>query len=170
VLVVLVVFAGLVTGWLRGGRVRHLGDVHLRGGWLAVAAGLGQVALALVPAAPRVLLAVPLAALVVFLWANRMLPGLGLLVLGLALNAAVIAVNGAMPVSRDAVLAVGAHPAEVAGARHRLLDDGDRLAPLADVVPLPALRTVVSAGDVVLAAGVAVLFANLMRPPRRRAA
>ncbi|MDP9405291.1 MAG: DUF5317 domain-containing protein, partial [Actinomycetota bacterium] len=86
-----------------------------------------------------------------------------LVVVGAALNAVVIFANGAMPVSREALLAVARHPYEFAPGKHRLLEPGDPLPWLADVVPLPLLRTVVSVGDVVLAAGIALLVTNLMR-------
>jgi hypothetical protein len=81
----------------------------------------------------------------------------------------VIAANGAMPVSREAILAVSRHPAEVVPGRHRLLTTQDLLPWLADVIALPPLRTVVSVGDVVLAAGVGLLVMRLMQPPPRRA-
>ncbi|MGH3664575.1 MAG: DUF5317 domain-containing protein, partial [Egibacteraceae bacterium] len=122
---------------------------------LAASRGVGSaVALPLLGASQLALLG--------FLWANRFLPGMPLIFAGFALNAAVILANGGMPVDRDALEAVVSGAAAFEPGKHRLLAPGDPLPWLADVIPLRPLRTVVSAGDVVLAAGVAVLVANLM--------
>ncbi len=98
------------------------------------------------------------AAVALFLAMNRHLPGILLAVVGLALNAMVIAANGAMPVSQWA--AEQAHvpfSEEAAGLKHERLDAATRLPWLGDAVPLPRLHMVISAGDVVLALGVARL-------------
>ncbi|MGH9069328.1 MAG: hypothetical protein ACRD0J_17830, partial [Acidimicrobiales bacterium] len=50
---------------------------------------------------------------------------------------------------------------------HHLAGPGDHLVALADVVPLAPLSEVVSAGDLVLAVGLASLAAGLTRPRRR---
>lgn len=169
VLIVVTMVAGVVAGWLRGGRVRHVGSAAIRGGVLALVAAVAQVVHALAPSA-EVALAMTAAsqvALLTFLWLNRYLAGALLVALGSTLNALVILANGAMPVSRDAVMAVQRHPYEI-GGRHRLLEDGDSFGWLADVIALPLLRTVVSVGDIILAAGVGLMVMWLMRPPRRR--
>ena len=170
VLVVLTVAGGLLVGRLRGGRLRHLGDAPLRATWLAVVAAGAQFAFALAPSptAGVVLTGISQAGLLTFLWCNRFLAGALLVAVGSLLNSIVIAVNGAMPVSRDAMLAISRHPAEVVAGRHRLLTESDPLPWLADVIPLPLLHTVVSVGDVVLAAGIGLLVTDLMQPRRRR--
>ena len=170
VLVVLTVAGGLLVGLLRGGRLRHLGDARLRATWLAVVAAAAQFMFALAPtvAAGVALTTISQAGLLAFLWCNRFLAGALLVAVGSLLNSAVIIFNGAMPVSRDALLAISRHPAEVVGGRHRVLAESDALPWLADVIALPLLRTVVSVGDVVLAAGIGLLVTNLMQPPRRR--
>jgi hypothetical protein len=169
VLVVLTVVAGLLVGFLRGGRLRHLADAPLRAAWLAGLAALAQFLFALAPTATSgvVLTALSQAGLLAFLWRNRYLAGATLVALGSLLNSLVILSNGAMPVSREALLAVSRLPAEVGAGRHRLLESTDALPWLADVIALPLLRTVVSAGDVVLAAGIGLLVADLMRPRRQ---
>ena len=170
VLIVVTVVLGVVSGLLRGGSVRHLTAASLRGAGLAVAAAVAQVVNAFVPA-PAVAVAmttVSQAALLGFLWLNRYAAGAFLVAVGSTCNAVVIVANGAMPVSREAIMAVARHPYEVMG-RHRLLEPGDALPWLADVIGLPVLRTVVSVGDVLLAAGVGLLVSALMQPPRRRA-
>ena len=171
ILIVATMAAGVVVGWVRGGRVRHVGAAAVRGGLLAVGAALAQALHAAVPDA-RVAIATTVlsqTALLAFLWLNRFAAGALLVALGSALNAVVILANGAMPVSREALIAVQRHPYEVFG-RHRLLERGDSFAWLADVIALPLLRTVVSVGDVILAAGVGLLVVWMMRPPRRRSA
>ena len=172
VLVALTVAAGVVLGYARQGRLRRLGQADLRFPALIGVALAGQVGLSAVagtggPARTALLIAVN-AALLGFAWANRMLPGMGLVMLGFALNALVILANGGMPVAPEALAAIGERPAVLATGRHRLLQPGDRLSVLADVLPVPVLRSVYSVGDVTLAAGTGTLVANLMC--RRRAA
>jgi hypothetical protein len=82
-------------------------------------------------------------------------PGLVAAAGGLAANAGVVALNGAMPVRSLSPWS--------ASHLHRGLRTGDRLAGLADVIRLPGTHTMVSAGDVVLVVGaVAALTAALI--------
>lgn len=82
-------------------------------------------------------------------------PGLVAAAGGLAANAAVIALDGAMPVRSLSPWS--------ASHLHRGLRAGDRLTGLADVIRLPGTHTMVSAGDVVLTLGaVAALTAALI--------
>lgn len=174
VLTVVTVAAAVVVGWLRGGTLRHLAAIELRGAWLLGLSVAAQLALwlatRLADAGPA--LAVPLlglsqAALLAFLWANRLQPGIALAFLGFALNATVILANGGMPVERAALAAVSSGPVDITPGKHRFLQPGDRLPWLADVIALPPLKTVVSVGDIVLAAGVGVLVTARMQPSRR---
>jgi Family of unknown function (DUF5317) len=89
---------------------------------------------------------------------NRSLPGLLIAAVGLLMNLAVISANGAMPVSRDAVRAAGGDELEISeeGLKHEVLDDDTRLGFLGDIIPLRGLG-IWSAGDLVLAAGLALL-------------
>ena len=167
VLVALTVACAVLAGWLRGGRLRHLAALPFRGGALVLVAAVAQVLFALAPSPPAavVLTVLSQAALLAFLWLNRYLAGALLIALGSLLNTVVVVANGAMPVSREALIALGRHPAELAAGRHRLLEEGDVLPQLADVVALPALRTIVSAGDIVLAAGLGLLVVAAMAAP-----
>jgi Family of unknown function (DUF5317) len=171
-LIALTVAAGAVVGHLRGGRLRNLGKLRLRRPMLVGLAAVCQLALIVTGpsgiAKAFLLLAVNVV-LLTFTWMNRLLPGTGLLLLGFALNAAVITANSGMPVSPSALLAIGEQPATLTQGRHQLLKAGGRLAVLGDVLPVPALHSVYSIGDVAIAAGAGVLMANLMRPPRRAA-
>ena len=165
----------VLVGYLRGGRLRRLTEVRLAGLPVIGVAVAAQAALALlsvvdgpVETVGRGLLAASLAAVLAFVWINRRLPGMWLVAIGFLLNAAVILPNGAMPVSPEAIAALGGDGAIDEG-KHRLLTDGDVLPWLADVIPVPGLRIIVSVGDILLALGVAVLVARLMRGLPRHA-
>lgn len=178
VLVLATVLCAVLVGYARGGRLANLGHVDLRHGWLVFVSVLAQGALAAVVAldGPAAAVSGPLllashVALLVFVVGNRLLPGMFLVFAGFAMNAAVITLNGAMPVAQEAVLAVSRGEAStITPGKHRLVSEGDLLTPLADIFAIPALRTVVSAGDIVLAAGVGILVVNLMtvRSSRRQ--
>lgn len=168
-LIVVVVGLAVLVGRLAGGRLEHLASTPLRGVLLAGAAAVAQFLHALTPN-PAVGVALTLTSqgcLLWFLWLNRYLAGVALVALGSTMNTAVIAANGAMPVTREAIMAVSRQPYEMTSGRHRLLTPDDALPWLADIIPLPLLRTVASVGDVVLAAGIGLLVVQLMRAPRR---
>lgn len=164
----LVVATAVATGYLRGGRLRRIAASRINASWLLFV-GL-SIQLAAGAAAARSLVAAPVSTallvtsqLLVAGWVvkNRYRPGLPLIFAGLALNTAVIAANGSMPVDPKAIEAIGLAGVEPAG-RHELLTATTRLAWLADRLPLPPLRTVVSVGDAVLAAGLLPLVSHLM--------
>lgn len=163
-LVVVVLSVALGTGRLLGGRITRLASVTFCRSWLLGVALAAQIVVFAAPGtAATIALAVSQVAPLGFLWANRTLPGMPAIALGFGLNAAVILANGAMPV------ATGGVPT----GRHRLMQPGDALTFLADVVPLPPLGIMVSVGDLVLAFGVGVLVIRLMlrlpaQPVQRR--
>jgi hypothetical protein len=98
-----------------------------------------------------------------FLWGNWQVAGVPLIAAGLLLNGVVVVLNFAMPVSITAAERAGLHSADL-----RLGDDPfhERAGPhtllpdLGDTIPvaLPMQPQVVSPGDVLIAAGVALLF------------
>jgi hypothetical protein len=141
---------GLALGLLGGGRLGNVGRRSFRL-WPLLPAG----ALLQAVDSPRAL-ALSYLVLLVFAAANLRVPGFGLLFVGLALNAAVVVANGAMPVHAD-----------VAGlsGKHRLERPGDRLAFLDDRLDVRPLGEVLSFGDVVLAVGLTVVAAALVRRP-----
>jgi hypothetical protein len=109
-----------------------------------------------------------------FLVMNRRIPGLALILVGLALNVVVIAANGAMPVSASAARNAGVEPPGegVGDVEHELLTDETNLPWLGDVLSFPGLPGVFSVGDVVLALGVGQLVysrATWNKGPRRAA-
>ena len=110
---------------------------------------------------------------------NRRVPGAALMAAGLTMNLAVVALNGGMPVGREAIRAAGANGVIVIedGAKHHLMSNADVLRPLADVVPVPPpFGAVFSIGDILLYGGLAWWcfavtrgrFRANIRPPARR--
>jgi hypothetical protein len=159
-----VLLGALVLGWARGGSLDRLGHLPLRQKRLVVAALLLQL-LGGLAGGWRYPLGLALSALLVavFLVLNRGLRGTGLVAAGLLLNALVVAANGAMPVSGDAMGRARLSTQDIlsdADPRHELIDDRTRLALVADRVPvyLPGHPEIVSAGDVLVAAGLAELL------------
>jgi hypothetical protein len=71
-----------------------------------------------------------------------------------------VALNGAMPVSLNALIRAGVGNATITDPRHELSDAATRLPWLGDVVPvaLPGLGQAVSPGDVLIAAGAGLLL------------
>lgn len=172
-LVLVVLLAGLLLGWLTGGSLDRLGGVPLRRRRLVVAA-LAAQALGAVVGGPFHALGLLGSALLVaaFLLANRGIRGTGLVALGLLANALVVGANGAMPVSEVASGRAGVSTQDLltgADSRHELAGASTRLPWLGDVVPvpLPVRPEVVSPGDVLLAAGLAQLVVLGMRGGRR---
>lgn len=179
--------AGLVLGWLAGGRLDNLASVRLR---LVQALFLGLFLRYAVQYAiesgnePAQAFRLPLfslgfALLLGALWANRSHPGIPLAFVGILLNAAAMVINGGyMPVWTPAIAAAGLPIGDVASAFHVLVNPTTggalpadfliRAIPLGDIVPIPVpgLRNVASLGDFFLAGGLAFfLFASTVRAP-----
>ncbi len=158
VLILVVVAAGV--GLLRGGSLETLAGTRFR--WTPVLYGALIVqfgfdlwnppwfddggGLAVVVASQ--------AAVALFFALNWKLPGVALAAIGFILNVAVIAPNGAMPVSERAAELAGAEGSAEFGIKHESLDDDTTLPWLADVIPLPGTGVIVSVGDVLLAMGI----------------
>lgn len=172
----LALVVGAVVGLGRGGRPGNIGHHRLRAWWLVVA-GFGLQA-----AADRldlgsfgtVAVLLGATALLAFAAVNPHVVGIGVVAVGVAANALVIGLNNGMPVRPSAVVA--AHVASVDdeaalsyGNRHHRQSGADRLAWLADIIPIPAFREVVSFGDLILAVGVAAAVAHLLGPGPRHA-
>ncbi len=177
--VLMVLAIAVVASLLRGGRFSRLAQAPLRWVWLLFVGVLLQVAADILVILEVLQATGPLAyglllssQLVVVTWAlaNWQLPGLILVGIGLALNAAVMAANGAMPVDPEAIAALGRDSGDLVRGKHVLMDDDTRLPWLADIWPVPPLRSIISVGDVVLAAGLIPITHYLMtyRPPSQR--
>ena len=149
---------------LRGGSLESLAATKFRWSGLLFAGLGGQIAIEmwspewLDEGAGLAVLLLSNALVAGFLAANVHLPGVALAAIGMALNVIVIAANGAMPVSTRALEKAG-FEGDVGdfGTKHELLDEDTRAPWLADVIPVPYARAIISLGDVVLALGIAQL-------------
>jgi hypothetical protein len=89
-----------------------------------------------------------------------------LLSAGALMNLAVIAANGGMPVDPDALRAVGRSGVDVTAGflyKHVPMDSGTHLAVLADRIPVPVQRNVISIGDVLMAVAITLWVADSVR-------
>ena len=174
----------LCTVPLAGGRIGALADVRFERAWaLPAALGLQMLIVYVLPGAPgEVLNAAHVASYVlalVFVVANRRVPGLLIIAAGGALNFLAIAANaGVMPASRSALATAGLADthgqfASSASVAHPMLGF------LGDVFAVPAswpVHNVFSVGDVLIVAGVAIGLHVICRSrlatlvPQRRAA
>jgi Family of unknown function (DUF5317) len=182
ILFLAVVAFALALGYALGGRIHELEKLRLRW-WPLAIIGLALQFLPLPSgrwgadlAVRIVVLGCSYALLILFCILNVRLPGMPLLLVGLALNAAVITSNGGMPVSRTALMRSG--QADVlqelrdgGAAKHHLMTGDDILTFLADVIPIGGpIRQVASIGDVFVYLGLVILLVQAMRgrTPQRR--
>lgn len=174
-LVLIAVGAGAVIGMLAGGSLRNLGRTSFRL-WPLLPVGVAVQLAADFVRGPLsgALVAVSYAVLVVFAAVNVHLVGMVLVLVGLSMNLVVIAANGRMPVRAEALVAAGvAEWPELArldlGSKRRLERPGDRFRPISDIIPVRAVREVVSFGDLILSVGAADVVGHMLRcRPRRR--
>jgi Family of unknown function (DUF5317) len=180
--------AGAIVGLVLGGRPRNVQRVplprwFLRAVWIGLAA---QLAIALIPqhgwgvdgrfALVLASYAAVAGGLSGLFKSYRHVQGtgtlqaaVGLVTVGWALNFLVIAANGGMPVSRAALNTVGGDIGQVTSDRftkHVALSADTQFAFLGDSIPTIPGGPVLSAGDIVLALGLAlaVAAALLARP------
>lgn len=144
------VVAGVVAGWLLGGRVGRLGEIQLSW-WPVLGFAIVLRLIAPVVGESLVVWLLSFAAIGVVAVANRSVPGMWLIALGCLLNLAVVIANSAMPVD-TAATALAEVELPVDGL-HREMRNSDVLTLLADRIPIPPVHRVYSAGDVLLAAG-----------------
>jgi Family of unknown function (DUF5317) len=149
----------LLIGIAAGGHLRSLSRVQLRLTPLALVGLALQVAPVQSRSLSMALLYVSFGVLIVFAAANIRTAGFVLISLGIVLNVAVIAANRGMPVDGHALLASGQEDSYTllvteGGAKHHLATPADRLWFLADIIPLWAIRQVVSVGDLATDAGI----------------
>jgi hypothetical protein len=167
------VVVGLALGLLTGGRLEHLGNRRFRAPALLVV-GLVVQALSGRVGSTVALVILSYLFLMGFCAANLRIVGMGVVLVGLAMNFTTIAVNGGMPVRRSAVVAAGIaewhelDELEIHDKRHLERPD-DELMFLSDIIPVPVLHEVLSFGDIVMSVGVADVLVHLLRPlPGRR--
>ena len=175
-LVIAALAIALGLGLWRGGSLEALADTRLR--WVALLAEGLLIQLVfdlwdppgLSRAGALAVLLISNAAVAAFLMLNRQVPGMLLIAVGVLLNTVVITANQAMPVSVTAAAQADLDPPPAVSddLKHERLDSDTRLAWLADVIPVPGVKEVLSVGDVVLACGVARLV-YMQTTSRKRA-
>jgi Family of unknown function (DUF5317) len=171
---------GVVLGRARGGQLAHLGDLRLRRAWIVLPALAGQCLWVFMPPMLpehgvdplRLWLPATLAALVYFALANRHLPGMALVLVGLTCNCVAVAVNGGlMPTNEAALKQAGMDRSLELAQEHpgirlprskdvALAPDDTRLWFLTDTLVSPPLprRKVFSVGDVFVSAGLVMML------------
>jgi hypothetical protein len=171
-LVAISLVVGVAVGYLRGGRLSRLSELKPR---YAPSALVGLALQFVNPPRPwpLVLLIASFVLLATFTIANIRLPGFAVILVGLSMNFAVIALNGGMPVARAAILASGqgstlAGLLERPGPKHHLAGPDDRILFLGDVIAVPPpVARVISVGDLFTFGGVSLVIASAMcRRPR----
>lgn len=164
------VVAGLLIGVVTGGSPSRLGDLKFRWAPLIALGLVGQVLLfstgvgaALGDAAPLAYIASNVVVLVA-VGRNLAIPGMILVLIGGAANLITIVANGGfMPVSREAVIAMGRLPKE--GYSNSKLVDAVVLGPLTDIFAMPTwipLANVFSVGDALIGIGAAIAVVAAM--------
>ena len=172
----------LLFSLLFGGSFRRLADTHIRWGpCILLSLGLQILIFSRwwqetvsVRAIAGALYIASLAILLYVAWLNRRLPGLGVLALGLAMNALVIFANGgSMPATLDALQTSGVvgSPAALEAMRSSnssIIVEGTPLWFLGDIFAIPQrfpLANVFSLGDLVIGAGAVWFLVANTRPP-----
>jgi hypothetical protein len=170
-----VLVLSVCLGYLFGGRLDRLEELRPRW-WGLVILGLGIQFIPLPNGATgtdlvirTAVLALSYSLLLTFALVNVRMPGMFLVVIGLACNMTVIVVNGGMPASAQALIDSGqedvvAYVREQGADKHHLLTDDDRLTFLADVIAVPQpIGQAVSVGDILVYAGLTWLIVATMR-------
>lgn len=176
------VLIAIYLGYLFGGRLYKIESLRPRW-WGLVIAGLAVQFVPLPEGATGTDLIVRTAVLtlsytllVTFAAINLRMPGMMLVLIGLAGNFAVIAINGGMPVSAEALRNSGQEEIlemlQGEGSdKHHLLTDDDQLTFLADVIAVrPPIGQAISVGDLFIYAGLVWLVVAAMRAPSHRSA
>ena len=176
------VLIAIYLGYLFGGRLDRIESLHPRW-WGLVVAGLGVQFIPLPEGevgtdllVRTAVLTLSYTLLVAFAVVNIRMPGMVLVLIGLACNFAVIAVNGGMPVSADALRDSGQEEVlallETEGSdKHHLLTGDDDLTFLADVIAVrQPIGQAISVGDLFIYGGLVWLVVAAMRAPSHRSA
>ena len=174
-LLLAVVLLSVWLGYVFGGRLHRLESIRPRW-WGLVILGLGIQFIPLPEgvagtdlAIRTAVLAISYSLLIAFGLVNVRMPGMFLVVIGLACNMAVIVVNGGMPASAEALIDSGqddvlAFLQDQGADKHHLLTDDDQLTFLADVIAVPQpIGQAVSVGDIFVYVGLIWLIVAAMR-------
>jgi hypothetical protein len=175
----LAVAVGVIAGYALGGRLGGLADLRLRWPLIVVGVLVAQAALSLgvtsrLPTDLRLSLLVA-TYIVAGAWIALNLPnrprafaaGLALAGVGWLCNLAAIVANGGMPVSTSALARIGTPVVDLAHGgpfgKHVIASAGAPLGWLGDTIAIASLRTIVSIGDLVMLAGIAIAIAAAMQ-------
>lgn len=174
-LLLAVVLVAIYLGYLFGGRLKNLEALRPRW-WGLVIAGLGIQFVPLPEGTAgtdlvvrTAVLALSYTLLVTFAAVNIRMPGMVLVLIGVACNFTVIVVNGGMPASASALINSGQQDVleslrHEGADKHHLLTDDDQLTFLADVIAVPEpIGQAASIGDVFVYAGLVWLVIATMR-------
>jgi hypothetical protein len=166
---------GLIAGFLVGGRLGALADLHLR--WSAVIIGglVIQILLFSEPVTDRIgnlgppIYVASTVMVIVAILVNRAVPGMLIVALGAASNLTAILANGGyMPADPGAIAVLGMATHLTAYSNSAIITD-PVLWPLTDIFVLPRwvpLANVFSVGDLLIGVGIAVVIAVAMRAGR----
>ncbi len=157
------IILGLIGGLVSRGRLNNLTHAKLKGEIALVAILVFQMSVprlatmfGLTGSIPLVAWLLSMVALVVLALVNWRSAGMVLAALGVTLNIFAIALNGAMPVSMEAIAAIDSSATPRFDLLHEPVTDETRLVGLTDVVALPGPtwhRGVASIGDFFLTLG-----------------
>jgi Family of unknown function (DUF5317) len=172
VFILLAVPIGLVLGFLLGGRLDRLSEIRFEWAWLAVAGLAAQILLFSTPiggsfrgGVGEAIYVASTGLVVVAVWRNLWVPGMALVALGAISNlAAIVANDGVMPTTPEALAAAGLDPLD--GFSNSAVLEDPALAPLTDIFALPPwlpFANVFSIGDVLIALGIVIVVAIGMR-------
>lgn len=158
---VVAVLVGVVAGLVRPRRARFGAP---RAVAVVFAAALAQVvSVATSGVVHTALLATSVVLGVVWIALQRRHLASVLLGIGAALNVAVVAANGGMPVDAGALASVGRRGDDVTRGflyKHVPMTDDTRLSWLGDRIPVPIQRNVISVGDVFMAVAICLWVAD----------
>jgi hypothetical protein len=173
VVIIGVLALAVLVGFLLGGSLRHFERLRVHW-WILAFAGLllqglparqiGDIDARTVGTAMLIFSYVLLLA---FITVNRWIPAAGVMAIGLLMNLTVVALNGGMPVSAEAVRTAGGSEGVVViqgSAKHHVETEDDLLPFLGDVIPMPQpVSIVLSIGDLLLYLGMAWFVIQVMR-------
>ncbi len=171
----LAIIAGLAVGMARGGKPENLRTMALR--WvplLIVGLILQTIGDQFSWGGGAVVLMIGSFLLITALGRNLHLKGMTIVSIGLLLNLTVLVFNGHIPTRFSALdkagqIHEGVVASDIAGiGQVGQLETLDTTLPiLGDIIPIPLVNEVISFGDLIMIAGLFVLFMNLLLLPRR---
>jgi hypothetical protein len=171
------ILLSLVIGFLRGGSLKGLAHMKLRGGWLFPLLLVAQFVIfalqdkvAIIAKLSNALFLLVYVIGLLFLWLNRNQPGFIIIFAGVLLNFIVMAVNGGrMPVSVEAAQFLGREYIDALQSgvygKHQAITQETLLPFLGDIIPLSPpypRQQVISIGDVIINVGAFFFIQHLM--------